>query len=105
MTELRSEEYVVNGHKIDVVTSILNLSFPGIDSHTLITLLDLKGIAISGGSACAAGSLGTSKVMEALGLAPEIVKSSIRISFGITNTLEEVREATREMLNIVKSRR
>lgn len=103
--ELQPNEYRVNGHETDVVVSILNLSFPGIESHTLITLLDLKGIAISGGSACAAGSLGTSKVMEALGLEPEIVKSSIRLSFGVTNTLEEVARATKELINIVKSRR
>ncbi len=102
---LDPHEYRVNGHETDVVASILNLSFPAIDSHTLISLLDLKGIAISGGSACAAGSLGTSKVMEALGLEPEIVKSSIRLSFGVTNTQEEVAKATSELINIVKSRR
>lgn len=102
---LDPHEYRVNGHETDVVASILNLSFPAIDSHTLITLLDLKGIAISGGSACAAGSLGTSKVMEALGLEPEIVKSSIRLSFGVTNIQAEVAKATSELINIVKSRR
>ncbi len=105
MLELSPEEYHVNGHLKDLVPSILNLSFPGIDSHTMITLLDLKGIAISGGSACAAGYTGTSDVMKALNLPEEITDSSIRISFGILNTMAEIELATRELINLIKSRR
>ncbi len=103
--ELKPEEYRVNGHLTDVVPSILNLSFPGIDSHTMITLLDLKGVAVSGGSACAAGTTDISKVMQALNLPEEIVKSTIRISYGILNTMEEVELGTRVLVNLVKSRR
>lgn len=105
MLELKPEEYRVNGHLTDFVPSILNLSFPGIDSHTMVTMLDLKGIAVSGGSACSAGFTGVSDVMKTLNLPDEIVKSSIRISFGVLNTMEEVELATRSLVNLVKSRR
>lgn len=105
MLELKPEEYRINGHLTDTVPSILNLSILGIDSHTMITQLDLKGVAISGGSACAAGTTGISDVMSALNLPDDIVKSSIRISFGILNTMEEVELATRYLVNLVKSRR
>ncbi len=105
MLELKPEEYRINGHLTDTVPSILNLSIPGIDSHTMITQLDLKGVAISGGSACAAGTTGISDAMSALNLPDDIVKSSIRISFGILNTMEEVELATRYLVNLVKSRR
>lgn len=105
MLELKPEEYRINGHLTDTVPSILNLSILGIDSHTMITQLDLKGVAISGGSACAAGTTGISDAMSALNLPDDIVKSSIRISFGILNTMEEVELATRYLVNLVKSRR
>lgn len=105
MLELKPEEYRINGHLTDTVPSILNLSILGIDSHTMITQLDLKGVAISGGSACAAGTTGISDAMSALNLPDDIVKSSIRISFGILNTMEEVELATCYLVNLVKSRR
>ncbi len=103
--ELGENSFVINGHSIETVPSILNLSFLGIDSHTMIMSLDTKGIAVSGGSACASGSINVSRVIKALNLPDEITNSSIRISFGIDNTDEEIEKATKEIINIVKSRK
>jgi len=52
--------------------------------------LDLKGIAVSSGSACSSGSLEASHVMTALGVAPQLAQSSIRFSLGPTNTAAEI---------------
>lgn len=103
--ELGDNSFVVNGHSIDTVPSILNVSFIGIDSHTMIMNLDTKGIAVSGGSACASGAINISRVIESLGLPDAVMNSSIRISFGTCNTDEEIVKATKEIINIVKSRK
>ncbi len=62
--------------------SIANLSFPGADGETLLLSLDLRGVAVSSGSACASGSIEPSHVLLALGLAPAIAGSAVRFSFG-----------------------
>ncbi len=98
------DSFVMNGHPTDNVPSILNVSFPGVDTHTLMMALDMKGIAVSGGSACSSGSLSVSRVIKALNLPKEIAASAIRISFGLGNTEEEVIKAAKEIGHIVKSK-
>ncbi|NCP78584.1 MAG: cysteine desulfurase [Desulfuromonadales bacterium] len=68
----------------------LNASFAGIRGASLLMSLDLKGIAVSSGSACSSGSLEASHVMTALGVAPQLAQSSIRFSLGPTNTAAEI---------------
>jgi cysteine desulfurase len=59
-----------------------NLSFPGIESEALVMALDLEGIAISAGSACTAGSIDISPVLQSLGVGDERARSAIRLSLG-----------------------
>jgi cysteine desulfurase len=87
---------VVNGHPEARLEHIVNVSFPGIDKETMLMNLDLAGIAASGGSACTSGSLEDSHVLEAMGLAPELVRSAIRFSFGYGTTAEEVAQAAKK---------
>lgn len=61
---------------------VANLSFPGADGETLLLTLDLRGIAVSSGSACASGSIEPSHVLLALGLPLEIAGAAVRFSFG-----------------------
>lgn len=61
---------------------IANLSFPGADGETLLLSLDLRGVAVSSGSACASGSIEPSHVLLALGLPSELAGSAVRFSFG-----------------------
>lgn len=70
-----------------------NLAFPGIDGETLLMCLDLEGIAASHGSACAAGALEPSRVLQNMGLPLPLVRSSIRFSFSRYTTEEEIRKA------------
>lgn len=68
---------------------ILNFSFPGINGTSLALRLDMEGICVSTGSACSAGLDERSHVLTALGLPAEQIDSSVRISIGKYNTIEE----------------
>jgi len=72
----------INGHPQDVLPNTLNISFDGAEGEAVLLYLDLAGIAVSTGSACASGSLDPSHVLLATGLSPERAHGSIRISMG-----------------------
>ena len=67
-----------------------HLAVPGIEGEALLIRLDLAGFAVSTGSACASGTVEPSPGLQAMGMAPEEALASIRVSFGMTNTAEEV---------------
>ncbi|WP_431809238.1 cysteine desulfurase family protein [Brevibacillus agri] len=91
----------VNGHPTNVLPHILNVSFPGVHTETMLMNLDLARIAAASGSACTSGSLELSHVLVAMQLEDEIARSAIRFSFGITNTVEEARQAAQTVAQIV----
>jgi cysteine desulfurase len=80
----------INGDAACRVPNISNLSFDGVDGESLLISLDLKGVAVSTGSACASGSLEPSHVLQALGLNREQVRGSLRISLSAYTTREEI---------------
>jgi cysteine desulfurase len=71
----------------------LNLSLPGIDGRVLVARLDLEGLEVSAGSACASGSLEPSHVLAALGCTPDEARAGVRFSFGRGNTAQDVQAA------------
>ena len=86
----RIERAQVNGDSERRVPNISNLSFDKVDGESLLIALDLKGIAVSTGSACASGSLEPSHVLTALGLSREEVRGSLRVSLSAYTTREEI---------------
>ena len=72
----------INGHPDFVLPNTLNVSFPGAEGEAILLYLDLSGIAVSTGSACASGSLDPSHVLMATGVGPELAHGSIRFSLG-----------------------
>ncbi|GAY78578.1 cysteine desulfurase family protein [Sporolactobacillus inulinus] len=88
--------YKINGNPDHFLPQVLNLYFPGTNVETLLTKLDLAGVAVSSGSACTAGSVEPSHVLTAMfgERAPETV-SSIRVSFGDLIDEDQIREAGR----------
>lgn len=67
-----------------------HVAFPGVEGESLLIRLDLAGYAVSTGSACSSGTVEPSKTLLAMGLSQDEALSSIRVSFGMTNRLEEV---------------
>jgi cysteine desulfurase len=62
------------------------IAVPGKAAEILLIKLDLAGIAVSSGSACSSGKVGTSHVLRAMGVAPDLARGAIRISLGPTTT-------------------
>lgn len=75
----------VNGDRENRLPGHSNLCFAGVDGSVLLRLLDGKGIAVSAGSACAAGDIAPSRVLLAMGKSETEAKSSLRFSFGKGN--------------------
>ncbi len=78
----------VNGK--NTLPAILNLRFDGVENGTLLRELDLNGIAVSAGSACASGAIEPSRALLAMGLTNDQALSSVRASFGKDTTEEDV---------------
>lgn len=67
-----------------------HVAFPGVEGEALLIRLDLAGFAVSTGSACSSGSVEPSKTLLAAGIPAAEALSSLRVSFGITNSMDEV---------------
>ena len=80
----------VNGAGAPRVPNTSNLRFDGIDSEPLLIALDLRGFAVSSGSACSSGAAEPSHVLQAIGLTKEQSRSSLRISLGRSNDAAQV---------------
>jgi len=81
----------VSGGAAPRAPHVLNLQVPGCDAQALLMHLDLAGIAASAGSACQSGAAEPSHVLTAMGIAPELALSAIRLSLGHETTADEVR--------------
>jgi cysteine desulfurase len=86
----RISDVVINGDTNHRLPHLSNISFRFIEGEGLLINLDMKGIAVSTGSACSSGTLEPSPVIRALGRNDDIARGSIRFSFGKDNTEEEV---------------
>ncbi|MCI0570507.1 MAG: cysteine desulfurase [Myxococcaceae bacterium] len=80
----------VNGGSAPRVPNTSNLCFDGADGEALLIALDLEGICVSTGAACASGSLSPSHVLTAMGLTPARARACLRFSLGPTSTDAEV---------------
>ena len=94
--------FELNGSLDKSLPHVLNLSFPGTNVEAMLVNLDLAGIAVSSGSACTAGSIDPSHVLVAMfGKNSERLTNSIRFSFGLNNTREQVERAAEETAKVV----
>lgn len=88
--EERIDHVIINGHPTMCLPGTLNVSFPSAEGESILLYLDMDGIEVSTGSACATGSLEPSYVLLASGLDVELAHGSIRFSLGRYNTEEEI---------------
>jgi cysteine desulfurase len=87
------DETGVNGGAAPRVSNTSNLYFNHLEAEALVIALDLKGLSVSGGSACQSGAAEPSHVLTAMGLAPARARASIRFSLSRLTTQEEIDEA------------
>jgi len=73
---------------------------PGMEGETLLMQLDLAGFAVASGSACSSGKRDPSHVLMAMGVGDERARSSIRVSFGPSNTKEDAIALVNELVRI-----
>ena len=81
---------VINGKHSDRLPGISNITFPGTQSDSLLLLMDSEKVSCSTGAACTAGVHRPSHVLMAMGLSDVVSQSSLRFSFGTTNTQDDV---------------
>lgn len=95
----------VNGSMESRIQSNINFSFKNVDGESVMIMLDMEGIAVSTGSACASGSHNPSHVLTAMGISPRLAESSIRITLGKYNTAREIDYFIKKLVEIVKKLR
>lgn len=109
LLDAKVREYVpdvtVNGHPVERLPHLLSLSFAGISGEALVRELDLRGIAVSAGSACTAGSTRISHVLAALGMEEALAVGTLRFSMGRANSREEILHAAATLGKLVNRRR
>jgi len=90
-----------NGHPEDCLPGTLNVSFKGAEGEAVLLYLDMEGIAVSTGSACASGSLEPSYVLLALGMSAEDAHGAIRFSLGRDTTDADIDYVTEKLLLVI----
>ncbi len=102
--QLRTELPDVIFHGVDVerLPQTSSVAFPGLDGETLLMALDVAGVACSIGAACSSGATELSPTLRAMDLPKELVASSLRFSFGATNTEAEIDEAVRRIVRVCR---
>ncbi|WP_114570018.1 cysteine desulfurase family protein [Exiguobacterium flavidum] len=93
--------YEVNG--TDGLQHVINLYFSGIEIEPFLIMLDMRGFAVSSGSACTAGSIEPSHVLSAMYGEQERTRQSVRISFGYGNDASQVELLAQALSDVVKS--
>lgn len=97
----RCRPVVVHGLNADRLVNTLSIAFPGIPGEAMLVNLNLAGVACSLGSTCASGSAEAAPSLLAMGLDPEVCKSSVRFSLAIQNSAEEITEAANRIEAVV----
>jgi cysteine desulfurase len=99
----RVPQVSVNGDPQRRLPTTSNLCFDYVEGEGFVIAMDLRGVACSTGAACSSGSVEVSHVLSALGRTPEQARSSIRLSLGRYNTVEDI-DATLATLPAVVER-
>lgn len=92
---------IENGDTSNRLANTLNVSFPGLDSETILMALDLEGVCASSGSACMVGSVMASHVLLAMGLSAELAGAAVRFSLGRETTGEEIERAASIVADVI----
>lgn len=95
----------LNGHPTERVPGTANISYKNVESESIVLGLDLKGIAVSAGSACTSGSVEPSYVLVAMGIPLEWAMGAVRSSLGRSTTAEDIDYVVESIEPIVRKLR
>lgn len=84
---------IISGYQKRRLPAHLHISFPGIDAERLVFALEMRGVLVATGSACAANKGTRSHVLTAIGLAPEVADGSLRLTLGKLSTGGTIKKA------------
>ena len=93
---------VLNGEGEEKLPSVCNVRFVGVENTALLFNLDLQGVCVAAGSACASASIKPSHVLTAMGLDERAAKECIRFSFGKENTKAQIDYAVDKIVQTVE---
>lgn len=94
-------DYIINGQNLNTINSTLSISIKNIESEPILLQLDMKNIYISSGSACNSGSLEPSETLRWLNIPKEYINGTLRVSFDLDNTIDEIDVFSKELSKIV----
>jgi cysteine desulfurase len=97
----RIDAVSLNGHPDSRLPHLASISFQGVEGEAMMLNLDLKGVAVSTGSACTTGTLEASHVLLAMGIDPAVAQGTLRFSLGRSNTGEDIDYVTETLPEIV----
>ena len=95
----------LNGHPTERVPGTASIAYKNVESESIVLGLDLKGIAVSAGSACTAGSVEPSYVLVAMGVPVEWAMGAVRASLGRSTTAEDIDYVVESVEPIVRKLR
>ena len=95
-------EVRLNGHPEKRLVNTTQISVAYVEGEALLVNLDLEGVAVASGSACASGSPEPSPVLKAMNVPPEYINSPVRFSLGRENTMEEIDYAVDVLEKVTK---
>ena len=98
-------ESVISGSQKRRLPGHLHISFPGIDAERLVFALEMRGVLVATGSACAANKGTRSHVLTAIGLTPEIADGSLRLTLGHLSSQENTHRAGEIIIEEVQRER
>lgn len=98
------KDAVVFGANAQRLPNTSNFALPGLTAETAVIAMDLEGVAVSSGAACSSGKVRSSRVLAAMGVAPDLARAALRVSFGHESKESDVDEAL-HALNRIAARR
>lgn len=87
---LRARGAVIFAEQAERLPNTTYFAFVGIDGETLVAKLDRAGFAVAAGAACSSAHPEASRVLRAMGVAPELARGAVRVSLGESNTSEQI---------------
>ena len=96
-------DMIISSDQKKSLVNFLNISFPGVDAERLVFLLEVRGVLVATGSACAANSGTRSHVLAAIGLSDMAIDGSLRLTLGRLNDETQVMRAADEIITAVRT--